>query len=65
MIEPNWDRVAELFKKEFPEYDYIPAPAFEIIRDFNSFRLGYCYGAIDALAEFSARMEGKSIVYGE
>lgn len=64
MTESNWDRVAKLFKKEFPEYENIPTPVFEIIKDFDAFRLGYHHGGVDALAEFSARMKGKVVVYG-
>ncbi len=64
MTEPNWDRVAELFKKEFPEYEDTPTPAFEVIKDFNAFRLGYYCGGHDALAEAKARMKGKNVVRG-
>lgn len=64
MTEPNWDRAAELFKKHFSEYENIPTPVFEIIREFNAFRLGYYHGGVDALAEFSAKMKGKNVIYG-
>ncbi len=64
MTETNWDRIAELFKKEFSEYDDTPTPVFEIIKEFDAFRLGYHCGGVDALAEFSARMKGKNVVYG-
>jgi len=64
MTEENWDRVAELFKKEFSEYENIPTPVFEIIKDFNAFRLGYYHGGVDALDEFSVRMKGRNVVHG-
>lgn len=64
MTEPNWDRVTELFRKEFPEYEHASIPVFEVLKEFSAFRLGYQHGGVDALAEVSAKMKGKEVVYG-
>ena len=66
MVEPNWDRVTELFRMEYPEYAHLPSPILEKLKEFHVFRLGYSLGGTDALAlaEVSAKMKGKDIVRG-
>lgn len=64
MTEPNWDRVAELFKKEFPEYAETPGIVLEKLEVFNVFRLGYCLGGFDGHAELAAELQGRCAVHG-
>ncbi len=64
MTEPNWDRVAELFKKEFPEYAETPGPVLEDLPAFSVFKLGYCLGGFDGHAELAAELMGENVVRG-
>lgn len=63
-MEPNWDRVTELFKREFPEFAEMPGPVLEDLPAFLVFRLGYCLGGADGHAELAAELLGETLVRG-